>query len=72
MYCPGSIPTVAVEKYLTLAKISTLVYPVFRTLNIVLPFLKIAYLFDFPSYEDVLYMNVDQHDVNLLLVPFLP
>ena len=35
-----------------------------------LAILKIAYLFDFASYEDVLYMNVDQHDVNLLLVPF--
>ena len=32
--------------------------------------MKIANLFDFASYEDVLYMNVDQHDVNLLLVPF--
>ena len=40
LYCPGSIPTSVVEKYLTLSKISSLVYPVFRTLNIVLPFWK--------------------------------
>ena len=33
--------------------------------------LKIAYLFDYASYEDVLCMNVDQHDVNWLVVPFL-
>ena len=33
--------------------------------------LKIAYLFDYASYEDVLCMNVDQHDVNSLVVPFL-
>ena len=32
--------------------------------------LKIAYLFDCASYEDVLCMNVDQHDVNWLVVPF--
>ena len=32
--------------------------------------LKIAYLFDYASYEDVLCMNVDQHDVNWLVVPF--
>ena len=32
--------------------------------------LKIAYLFDCASYEDVLCMNVDQHDVNWLAVPF--
>ena len=32
--------------------------------------LKIAYLFDCASYEDVLRMNVDQHDVNWLVVPF--
>ena len=32
--------------------------------------LKMAYLFDCASYEDVLCMNVDQHDVNWLLVPF--
>ena len=31
--------------------------------------LKIAYLFDCASYEDVLCMNVDQHDVNWLVVP---
>ena len=31
--------------------------------------LKIAYLFDCASYEDVLRMNVDQHDVNWLVVP---
>ena len=34
--------------------------------------LKIAYLFDCASFEDVLCMNVDQHDVNWLLVPFRP
>src|SRR5215216_848658 len=33
--------------------------------------LKIAYLFDCASYEDVLCMNVDQHDVYWLVVPFL-
>ena len=33
--------------------------------------LKIAYLFDSASYEDVLCMNVDQHDVNWLVVPVL-
>ena len=33
--------------------------------------LKIAYLFDCASYEDVLCMNVDQHDVNWLVVPVL-
>ena len=27
--------------------------------------------FDCASYEDVLCMNVDQHDVNWLVVPFL-
>ena len=32
--------------------------------------LKIAYLFYSASYEDVLCMNVDQHDVNWLVVPF--
>ena len=32
--------------------------------------LKIAYLFDCASYEDVLCMNVDHHDVNLLVVLF--
>ena len=32
--------------------------------------LKIANLFDCASYEDVLCMNVDQHDVNWLVVPF--
>ena len=32
--------------------------------------LKIANLFDYASYEDVLCMNVDQHDVNWLVVPF--
>ena len=32
--------------------------------------LKIAYLFDSAPYEDVLFMNVDQHDVNWLVVPF--
>lgn len=32
--------------------------------------LKIAYLFNCASYEDVLCMNVDQHDVNWLVVPF--
>ena len=32
--------------------------------------LKIAYVFDCASYEDVLCMNVDQHDVNWLVVPF--
>ena len=31
--------------------------------------LKIAYLFDYASYEDVLCMNVDQHDVSWLVVP---
>ena len=31
--------------------------------------LKIAYLFYCASYEDVLSMNVDQHDVNWLVVP---
>jgi hypothetical protein len=30
-----------------------------------------AYLFDFASYEGEIYMNVDQNDVDLLLVPFL-
>ena len=30
--------------------------------------LKIAYLFDCASYEDVLCMNVDQHDVKWLVV----
>ena len=33
--------------------------------------LKIAYLFDYASYEDVICMNVDQHDVNWLVVPVL-
>ena len=33
--------------------------------------LEIAYLFDCASYEDVLFMNVDQHDINWLVVPFL-
>ena len=32
--------------------------------------LKIAYLFDYASYEDVLCMNVDQDDVNWLVVSF--
>ena len=32
--------------------------------------LKISYLFDCASYEDVLCMNVDQHDVKSLVVPF--
>ena len=32
--------------------------------------LKIAYLFDYASYEDVLCMVVDEHDVNWLVVPF--
>ena len=32
--------------------------------------LKITYFFDRASYEDVLCMNVDQHDVNWLVVPF--
>ena len=32
--------------------------------------LKIAYLFDCASYEDVLCMNLGQHDVNWLVVPF--
>jgi hypothetical protein len=32
--------------------------------------LKIAFLSDFTSYEDVLHINVNLHDVNLLLVPF--
>ena len=31
--------------------------------------LKIAYLFYCASYEDVLCINVDQHDVNWLVVP---
>ena len=31
--------------------------------------LKITYIFDCVSYEDVLCMNVDQHDVNSLVVP---
>ena len=53
----------------TLAKTSPLVFSVFRTLDIVWAFLKIAYLFDCASYEDVLCMNVDQHDVNWLVVP---
>ena len=33
--------------------------------------LKIAYLLDCASYEDVICMNVDQHDGNWLVVPFL-
>src|SRR5215216_253403 len=32
--------------------------------------LKIAYLFDCASYEDVLCMNVDHRDVNWLVFPF--
>ena len=32
--------------------------------------LKITYLFDCASYEDVLSMNLDQHDVNWLVVSF--
>ena len=31
--------------------------------------LKIAYLFDCASNEDVLCMNGDQHDINWLVVP---
>ena len=32
--------------------------------------LKIAYVFDHASYEDVLRMDVDQHDVNRLVFSF--
>ena len=65
LFRPGSIPADAGK----ISPNSSLVFCFSHTRHCV-GILKIAYLFDCASYEDVLCMNVDQHDVNWLVVPF--